>query len=174
MTKGSESRSRHQAGNNARNPAPATAEPVPSFDQLDQSELQSIVGYALRRAQTLVYQDYTRTVGALDIRPAQYAALCLILANPGLTQGTLSKAMGIDRSGAVSLIDALEGKGLAERVRSARDRRAYALMPTKAGEDLFVELRRRVHKSDSRVTARLSKDERETLISLLWRLYGGE
>lgn len=155
-------------------PVAAVSDRVPTFDELDQSELKSIVGYALRRAQTLVYQDYARTVGELDIRPAQYAALCLILANPGLTQGTLSRAMGIDRSGAVSLIDALESRGLAVRVRSQADRRAYALMPTEAGQAAFVDLRRRVHDSDARVTAKLSGAERKTLISLLWRLYGGE
>ena len=71
--------------------------------------LDDIVGYRLRRAQVVVYQDYVRTVGSLDIRPSQFAAMTIIGANPGLSQTTLASTMGIDRSGAVILIDALEG-----------------------------------------------------------------
>lgn len=155
----------------AREAVPEFPRRSPSVEELDQAELRSIVGYPLRRAQTLVYQDYARTVGELDTRPAEYAALCLILHNPGLSQGVMAQAMGIDRSGAVKLLDALESRGLVIRMRSPADRRSYALMPTKAGENLFADLRRLVHESDRRVAKRLSPQERETLITLLRRLY---
>ncbi|RAU22439.1 MarR family transcriptional regulator [Paramagnetospirillum kuznetsovii] len=135
--------------------------------------LDDIVGYRLRRAQVLVYQDYVRTVGSLDIRPAQFAAMTIIGANPGLSQTTLATTMGIDRSGAVILIDALEGKGLAARVPSKVDRRTYAIMLTDKGATTLAELKRMVAEHDNRVTACLGPEERVQLNSLLLRLYQG-
>lgn len=133
--------------------------------------LDDIVGYRLRRAQVVVYQDYVRTVGSLDIRPSQFAAMTIIGANPGLSQTTLAATMGIDRSGAVILIDALEGKGLASRVPSPVDRRTYAIMLTEAGQKTLAELKRLVAEHDLRITSKLSDAERAVLRDLLHRLY---
>lgn len=133
--------------------------------------LDDIVGYRLRRAQVVVYQDYVRTVGSLDIRPSQFAAMTIIGANPGLSQTTLAATMGIDRSGAVILIDALEGKGLASRVPSPNDRRTYAIMLTETGQKTLAELKRLVAEHDLRITSQLSDAERTQLRDLLHRLY---
>lgn len=133
--------------------------------------LGDIVGYALRRAQFSVYQDYARTIGDLDVRPAQFAAMALIDANPGLSQTALAAAMGIDRSGAVTLIDALEDRGLAVRMPSRTDRRTYAIMLTAAGQSLLARLVERVTEHDRRMTAGLSAEERLHLIDMLRRLY---
>lgn len=144
-------------------PAPTTGL---ALDMLD-----DIVGYRLRRAQVVVYQDYVRTVSSLDIRPSQFAALTIIGANPGLSQTTLATTMGIDRSGAVILIDALEDKGLAARVPSPVDRRTYAIMLTEAGQVTLARLKELVGEHDRRVTACLSESERAQLNDLLLRLY---
>lgn len=133
--------------------------------------LGDIIGYALRRAQFSVYQDYTRTIGDLDIRPAQFAAMALIDANPGLSQTALAAAMGIDRSGAVTLIDALEDRGLAVRMPSQNDRRSYAIMLTALGQSTLSRLIDRVVEHDRRMTAALSAEERLQLIGMLRRLY---
>lgn len=133
--------------------------------------LDDIVGYRLRRAQVVVYQDYVRTVGSLDIRPSQFAAMTIIGSNPGLSQTTLAATMGIDRSGAVILIDALEAKGLASRVPSPVDRRTYAIILTDKGHATLEELKRLVAEHDLRITSRLSAEERTLLRDLLHRLY---
>ncbi|EME69655.1 MarR family transcriptional regulator [Paramagnetospirillum caucaseum] len=133
--------------------------------------LDDIVGYRLRRAQVVVYQDYVRAVGSLDIRPSQFAAMTIIGANPGLSQTTLAATMGIDRSGAVILIDALEGKGLASRVPSPVDRRTYAIMLTDAGQKTLAELKRRVAEHEMRITSHFTEEERVLLRDLLYRLY---
>ncbi|OAN52860.1 hypothetical protein A6A04_15270 [Paramagnetospirillum marisnigri] len=135
--------------------------------------LDDIVGYRLRRAQVLVYQDYVRTVGSLDIRPAQFAAMTIIGANPGLSQTTLAATMGIDRSGAVILIDALEEKALAARVPSPVDRRTYAIVLTDKGQATLAQLKQLVMEHDDRVTACLTPEERVQLNALLLRLYQG-
>ncbi len=146
--------------------------PAPTTD-LCLDMLDDIIGYRLRRAQVLVYQDYVRTVGSMDIRPAQFAALTIIGANPGLSQTTLATTMGIDRSGAVILIDALEEKGLAARVPSPVDRRTYAIMLSDKGQTTLTRLKQLVMEHDNRITSGLSPDERTQLNSLLLRLYQG-
>ncbi|CAA7626760.1 MarR family transcriptional regulator [Candidatus Terasakiella magnetica] len=145
--------------------------PTPSAPGVELDLLDDIVGYRLRRAQVVVYQDYLRTVGSQDIRPSQFAALTIIASNPGLSQTALATTMGIDRSGAVILIDALEDKGLAMRVPSPVDRRTHAIMLTAQGQATLVRLKELVTEHDRRVTAMLSEDERVQLNTLLLRLY---
>ena len=83
----------------------------------------------------------------------------------------MATTMGIDRSGAVILIDALEDKGLAARVPSPVDRRTYAIMLTEQGQVTLARLKELVGEHDRRVTACLSQAEREQLNDLLLRLY---
>lgn len=137
---------------------------------IDLDMLDDIVGYWLRRAQVTVYQDYVRTVGSMDIRPSQFAALTIIGSNPGLSQTTLAATMGIDRSGAVILIDALEAKGLATRAPSPVDRRTYAIVLTEQGKATLAKLKDLVMEHDRRVTSCLSPEERTQLNSMLLRI----
>ncbi len=137
----------------------------------DMGILGDIVGYSLRRAQVTVYQDYMRTIGELEIRPAQFAALSVIAGHPGLSQTQLASILGIDRSGAVTLIDALEGRGLALRMPSQVDRRTHAIVLTPQGHEMLQQLNELVRQHDDRMTARLSAAERTQLVDMLRRLY---
>ena len=87
------------------------------------------LGYLVRRAQIWIFQDFIRTLAAVDIRPAQYSVLIVIEANPGLTQTSLSQTLGIERARLVHLLDGLEARKFVRRWRSARDRRSHALRP---------------------------------------------
>lgn len=137
----------------------------------DVDMLEDIVGYPLRRAQTAIYQDYLRAMAEHGIRPAQFAVLVIAGKSPGLTQSALAAAMGIDRSGSALLIDALEKKGLVARIPSATDRRSYAIMLTVRGQGVLDRMKELVREHDRRVCARLTPEERTTLIALLKRLY---
>ncbi len=152
-------------------PAAGDLPPHPPTTGISLGMLDDIIGYRLRRAQVVVYHSYVRTVGSMDIRPSQFAAMTIIGANPGLSQTTLAATMGIDRSGAVILIDALEAKELAQRIPSPVDRRTYAIMLTAAGQTTLDELKRLVADHDRRSTSMLSDEERIQLKSLLQRLY---
>lgn len=135
--------------------------------------LDEIIGYTLRRAQYAIYQNFAETVGAMDVSPAKFAAMTIIGANPGLNQSTLAATMGIDRSGAVALIDALEKKNYAMRVQSPNDRRTHAIVLTATGTAALDELKRLVRKHDLEVTKMLSAQERKQLKDLLRRIYNG-
>src|SRR5437762_1367688 len=75
---------------------------------VDLDGLTAHLGYLIRRAQIWIFQDFIRTLATADIRPAQYSVLTVIDANPGLTQMSLSKALGIERARLVHLLDGLE------------------------------------------------------------------
>ena len=48
--------------------------------------LHDSIGYALRRAQVAVFQNFYEAFAELDIRPAQYSVLTIIELNPGVSQ----------------------------------------------------------------------------------------
>src|SRR5947209_18738901 len=81
---------------------------------------------------------HTRTAEALEsigLTPALFALLNVLGAREGAIQQQLSADLGIDPSAMVTLIDKLEGAGLAERRRRPGDRRAWEVLITSKGRD---------------------------------------
>src|SRR5438128_10827937 len=107
---------------------------------VDLGALPDLIGYVLRRAQLVVFQDFYQAFAPFDIRPAQFSVLTVIERNPGLTQSQVAEALGIKRTNFVGMLDALEKRGLAER-RQARDKRSYALYLTADGAALMRKLK---------------------------------
>jgi DNA-binding MarR family transcriptional regulator len=136
---------------------------------VDLGPLPEMIGYALRRAQLAVFQDFIQAFAALDIRPAQYSVLVVIERNPGLSQSAIGAALGIKRSNLVPLIDALEARGLARR-SAANDRRSHALHLTDQGAALLAELTRLQRAHEQRLTALIGPEQRAGLLELLQAL----
>jgi DNA-binding MarR family transcriptional regulator len=106
-----------------------------------------------------------------DLRPAQFAALATIEGDPGMTQAELARALAIEPPQLVALLNKLESRGLAARIRCKTDKRSYGIFLSKPGEVLLKELKAVVAKSDIVATATLSAAEREVLLSLLHKIY---
>lgn len=134
--------------------------------------LDSLVGYALRGAQVLVFQEFSRCVGEDDIRPAQFSALALAALTPGLSQAELAGRLNIEPSRMVGVLDRLESRGLAVRRVSKHDRRSHGVYCTPKGRAFIAELSQKVRESDQRATARLTPEERNQLIMLLSKMRG--
>lgn len=132
--------------------------------------LSAFLGYALRRAQLAVFDDFFATVADLELRPAQFGLLVVINQNPGLKQTDASAALGIQTPNFVGLVDELEQRGLAQRMPAANDRRSHALHLTKAGEALLEKVMAKQAEHEARMTARIGKPGREQLLALLDRL----
>jgi DNA-binding MarR family transcriptional regulator len=132
--------------------------------------LDELVGYALRRAQIAIYEDFDAALGPLDITPQRFAALVVVAENPGITQGVLGRVLGIARSGVVQIVDALQRHGWVVREAHGRDARAWSLALTAEGRAHLNVVRRRVRVHDRRMTAALSDPERRQLVALLERL----
>lgn len=134
-------------------------------------ELRGLVGYQLRLAQVAIFRDFNAALGAFEITPGLYGVLEVIAANPGLKQTQLARAVQLDRSSVVSVIDKLERRGLVERRVALGDRRSNALELTAAGEALRLRVRPLVIEHEARLAAGLSASERATLMALLARIF---
>ena len=138
-----------------------------SDDPLQPGALAGLLGYRLRLAQQAVFRDYASSVG--EVSPGRAGILLLVDANPGVTQSRLARAVHLDRSTMVGVIDMLEGRGFLER-RRGEDRRTNGLWLTRAGRALIVRLKQRIEAHERRVAARLTVAERAQLIALLEKL----
>jgi DNA-binding MarR family transcriptional regulator len=112
-------------------------------------------------------------LGSVDLTPALFALLNVIAAREGAIQQELGATMGIDRSTMVSLIDQLEGAGLAKRRPSATDRRAREIAITPKGRRILERARRMILETEDEVLAGLSAKERSELLRLLRRALEG-
>ncbi|ACO77658.1 transcriptional regulator, MarR family [Azotobacter vinelandii CA] len=152
-------------------PAAASQANTQLADSPLDSSLDDLIGYALRRAQLKVFQQLVGRLAAFDLRPAQFTALAIIAQNPGLMQADLARALAIEPPQAVVLLNKLESRGLALRVRCKPDKRSYGIFLSKAGETLLKQLREVAALSDQEATAALSAEERQQLIGLLHKIY---
>ena len=140
--------------------------------ELKSDLLESLVGYALRRATGSVMTDFVATMEDIAVRPVLFALLATISENPGVNQTMLGQSLGIQRANLVPLVNELKGRGLIERRPAPNDRRAFALHLSKAGQGLLDEAVRRVRVHEERILSGLSAEERRTLLDLLARIRG--
>lgn len=134
---------------------------------VDYGTLPNHVGYLLRLAQLRVWEDFYGRLGDTGVSPALFSALMLVRSNPGIQQSRLGEALGVARSGAMTMTDRLERLGLVERRADPHDRRAYGLFLTKDGERRMAEFVARVQQHDMLINKVLSPDEHRTLMQLL-------
>jgi len=151
----------------ARGPRPSSIARVPGIDY---AELDTMFGYALKRAQVAAFEAFSRATSVARITPPRFTALVILQTNPGISQSVLGDVLGTARSGAMLLTDWLEGRGLAERRHRPDDGRAWGLYLTAKGERVLEKMRRSVRLHDQRFAARLPKRERERLLKLLEQL----
>lgn len=145
-----------------------TAEP--RADALPDNWLDTLVGYALRRAQLQVFQHLVGKLAEHDLRPAQFTAMVIIEREPGLMQADLARQLAIEPPQLVPLLNKLESRGLAQRVRGVQDKRAYGVFLTKAGTALLGQLKAIAVASDEEATSALNENERAQLLHLLHKV----
>jgi len=133
------------------------------------ADLQSLVGYRVQRANLQMETDARAALADHDLSPAKMTALILIRDNPGCDQTALGRALSINRSSAMKLVNILADKGLVER-RPGRDLRTNALMLLPEGARQLDAMLAAVRQSDERMTQRLGAEELKTLLCLLARL----
>lgn len=105
----------------------------PRMEDVEYGALDGLLGYAVRRAQLRVYEDFVRSLQAWNITPPRFSAMTVIAHNPDLKLTELAGILGVARSGAVLLVDTLEAMGMVERLPSPVDRRAFRLALTDKG-----------------------------------------
>ncbi len=105
------------------------------------------------------------------LKTGAFSTLALIAANPGCSQTELARTLGMDKSAVVPIIDELEARGLARRVRAPDDRRRHALVATEAAQPLMDQMHLAVANVGRPIRQTMSPEEYRILLSLLERSY---
>ena len=144
----------------ARTPAP----------DLQYSGLDELLGYRLRRAQSAVHRDYNAAFDDLKLTQKQTGVMWLVLCNPGVAQGAIGAALGMDRATMMVIVDRLEARGLLQRVRSRKDARQRELVATPEGQRLMKKVQSRTVAHEKRLKLLFTATELRTFERLLQKL----
>jgi len=140
---------------------------------LQLGELSELLGYAMKRAQLKVFEDFLRCVAPLQLTPAQFSVLLLLDRNPGRNQTEIANTLGILRPNFVAMLDGLENRGLCERVRSASDRRSHILLMTDKGRAVLARAKKLVAtRHEARLNELLGPANRVALLDMLAKIAG--
>lgn len=135
-----------------------------------QDALFSLLGYNLKRGYMRIYRDIRTTLAGHDLTQRTFSVLSVVVENPQISQSEISRALEIERSGTVVIVDELENRGLIQREKVPGDRRSYALSATPDGEDLHAEALAALRTCEDRLFGVFDDSERKRLSDLLCRI----
>jgi DNA-binding MarR family transcriptional regulator len=148
-----------------------TDNPPGERSPIDQGILRRSISFLIYRAHRATAHAWVARFGEGGMRYGYYNAFVLIGANPGILVVELAQSLGIDKSRASELIDAMEKDGLISRRRLASDHRSLGTYLTPDAATKLATLIEEVAHHDRRIIDSLfTEDERETLTGLLTRV----
>ncbi len=130
------------------------------------------MGYLLRRAQLIVFQDFQDATADFGLTPAEYSTLSILREHGRLRPNRLTEILAIKPSNCVIMINKLEERGILRREKLAVSGRAVALSLTDAGQMLLDQMNEKVAIHLSKMEGRLGAGEAKALIELLIRFIG--
>lgn len=110
-------------------------------------ELLAAPGYVARRLHQAYVAAWVRMVDATLTGP-QFAVLTAVNAYPGVEQGSLARAVALDRSTMASIVRRLEDRGLITREAPADDGRKRMLTLTADGHTMLEVADRKARELD--------------------------
>jgi DNA-binding MarR family transcriptional regulator len=135
---------------------------------LQMGELSELLGYALKRAQLKIFEDFLHCMAPLQLTPAQFSVLLLLDKNPGRNQTEIANTLGILRPNFVAMLDGLESRDLCARIRSSNDRRSHILVLTDKGRVVLARARKLIAaKHEARLDELLGPANRAALLEML-------
>ena len=149
----------------------AEAEVAGGDPPVDTSFLESLLGYNARRAALTVIEVFLERMSIYGLRPVDFSLLSLVAHNPGVTSRQLCTALGILPPNLVRLVADMDKRGLIVRRPHPTDGRAIGLHLTADGKKLVREAEATARDLEDRVAAGLTSTERETLMTLLQKVY---
>ena len=114
----------------------------------------------------------TEALGAMEMRTHEFAVLNQLSEAAPLSQQELGRALRINPSNLVGLLDLLEADGLLLRVRDPHDRRRHLVTITPLGKRRLMRAWEAAEAAETDLLSPLSEQEREQLRSMLERLVG--
>jgi DNA-binding MarR family transcriptional regulator len=153
--------------------ASSIAKPPPGEeDRSGVGEINKILGFHIRLAHAAVYRHFMETFADLDLTQKQVSVLWLVSDNPGVAQTDLSQRLRMDRATTMGIVNRLQARHYLGRSRSGNDRRRKTLYLTPAGDEMLKRARAAIWDHERWLKSRFSRQEIETLMSLLERIHG--
>ena len=146
----------------------STEEPA---EVLDQSLMLGCVGYNARRAFAAIEPFFKKRMAKYNLRPAQFAILTVLKANPHISQRQVADAINVSPPNLAPLLDQLEARSLLVRQRNTHDKRFQTLSLTPEGLALCGKAEKTVVALEIEATNMLTDAERNQLIGLLQKIY---
>jgi DNA-binding MarR family transcriptional regulator len=138
--------------------------------QLEEAQLQRVLGYQLAQAAIVTDALYARHVGEpFGLRPVEYTVLTLIAENPGGSLARLARALAVTAPNITTMVDRLESRGLIARQQSSSDRRAQVLHTTAKGATLVRKTTQLIIEAEKAALS-LTPGEQAMLVELLHKV----
>ena len=132
--------------------------------------LQVSALHLLHRAGQCAGDVFQAEMVAGDLTPRQFAVLVAVSQDEGLSQTSLVRKTGIDRSTLADIVRRMLRKGLLQRQRTKDDARAYSVKLTEEGWKALQQAQPTVEVVDSRVLSVLPEPDRERFIADLTKI----
>ncbi|MGY6628473.1 MAG: MarR family winged helix-turn-helix transcriptional regulator [Oceanicaulis sp.] len=133
-------------------------------------DLTASPGHLLHRAQQFASERFSEATGGVELTQRQFAVLCAVHDEEGLTQTQLVQATGIDRSTLAELVSRMASKGLLLREKAPGDGRANAVRFTDEGRALYKTAIDGARAADEAILSALPKNKRASFAEALARI----
>ena len=124
------------------------------------------VGFHLRMAHEAAQRHLAAGIAETGLEPAHAEVLAVIGENPGIIPSLIADAIGRDRSSITGTLHVLSDHGLIQRERTRRDRRAFLLRLTEAGEAMHHRLKVHIADHDALLDRVVGEDKAAVLAQL--------
>lgn len=136
------------------------------------SRLYTRPGFLLRRAHQISAAVFEDECSDLGLTPAQFGALTVLQAHPGLGQSSLARALGFDKVTVLRVLRGLQARGLVTRAPAEENRRNVSVALTREGEKVLQLAQKPAEKAYRRLMAPLDRAQQAQLLELLQLLTG--
>ncbi|RJL32190.1 MarR family winged helix-turn-helix transcriptional regulator [Bailinhaonella thermotolerans] len=128
------------------------------------------LGFTLARLGLAVNARMQAAMSVTGLKPRQCLALLHLSESGAMSQLSLAKALQVDPSVLVSILNELERRELARRRREPSDRRRHIVELTERGREVVSVVERSVSEVERELFAGLSPAERVLLTDMLSRI----
>jgi DNA-binding MarR family transcriptional regulator len=134
------------------------------------SNLESHLGYWLRRVSNTVSGDFARSLHARQTSVAEWVLLRHLHERQPATPGELAEALAMTRGAISKIVDKLQAKGWVTSRIKPEDNRVQLLSLTRVGRRVLPQLAEIADRNDEHFFACLDAAERSELRRLLGKL----
>jgi MarR family transcriptional regulator, lower aerobic nicotinate degradation pathway regulator len=127
-------------------------------------------GFLARRFHQIHVAIFLETFSNLGVTPIQWGIMTVARAQPGLGNGEIALAVGIDRTNAADVCVRLEEKGMLVLSSSKEDKRKKCIFVTRKGTSLLKQNEGLVRESQDRLLEPLNSAERKVFLESLRRI----